>query len=227
MGLDMYLTRMPRYKEATAHDVRVVEEYLGWKREKNDPNSKYKNCTMKEWCGIDVKKVNKEYVKFYEPFFQVTYGDWDTEHKYPQYRITEEVGYWRKANAIHNWFVENVQDGIDDCDYHNEVTEENLIELKDLCHEVIVSSKMMKAGVSNGISTDENGNTVQHYYEGDVIEDPSVAENLLPTSSGFFFGSTDYDEWYINDLKETIEICDKLLKTTDFETQMIYYCSSW
>ena len=24
--------------------------------------------------------------------------------------IVEEVGYWRKANAIHDWFVKNVQD---------------------------------------------------------------------------------------------------------------------
>lgn len=29
--------------------------------------------------------------------------------------ITEEVGYWRKANAIHGWFVDNVQKGNDDC----------------------------------------------------------------------------------------------------------------
>lgn len=30
--------------------------------------------------------------------------------------IIEEVGYWRKANAIHNWFVQNVQKGIDNCE---------------------------------------------------------------------------------------------------------------
>ena len=29
--------------------------------------------------------------------------------------VVEEAGYWRKANAIHRWFVENVQDGKDDC----------------------------------------------------------------------------------------------------------------
>lgn len=26
-----------------------------------------------------------------------------------------EVAYWRKANAIHGWFVANCQDGVDDC----------------------------------------------------------------------------------------------------------------
>lgn len=27
----------------------------------------------------------------------------------------DEIMYWRKANAIHNWFVKNVQDGVDEC----------------------------------------------------------------------------------------------------------------
>lgn len=30
--------------------------------------------------------------------------------------ITESVACWRKANAIHGWFVKNVQNGIDNCD---------------------------------------------------------------------------------------------------------------
>ena len=29
--------------------------------------------------------------------------------------IVEDAGYWRKANAIHRWFVEHVQNGNDDC----------------------------------------------------------------------------------------------------------------
>lgn len=29
--------------------------------------------------------------------------------------ITAEVMYWRKSNAIHKWFVDNVQDGTDEC----------------------------------------------------------------------------------------------------------------
>ncbi len=27
----------------------------------------------------------------------------------------EDIGYWRKANAIHNWIVKNVQNDNDDC----------------------------------------------------------------------------------------------------------------
>jgi hypothetical protein len=40
--------------------------------------------------------------------------------------------YWRKANAIHGWFVDNVQDGKDDCkEYY--VTKEELQALRELC----------------------------------------------------------------------------------------------
>jgi len=50
--------------------------------------------------------------------------------------ITESAIYWRKANHIHKWFVENVQDGEDDCGLYN-VTLDQLKDLRDLCEEVI------------------------------------------------------------------------------------------
>ena len=65
---------------------------------------------------------------------------------------------------------------------------------------------------------DENGKHVQ---------DSSVAQELLPATPGFFFGSYEYDEWYVDDIVNTIDIINKVLETTDFETQMLYYCSSW
>ncbi len=40
-----------------------------------------------------------------------------------------EVMYWRKANAIHKWFVDNVQDGIDDCGTYG-VAKSDLNELR-------------------------------------------------------------------------------------------------
>jgi len=43
--------------------------------------------------------------------------------------------YWRKANAIHKWFVDNCQDGTDDC-RASQVGREQLIELRDLCIQV-------------------------------------------------------------------------------------------
>ena len=50
--------------------------------------------------------------------------------------VIEEVMYWRKANAIHAWFVENVQEGVDDCKEYW-VGVDKLQELIDLCSKVV------------------------------------------------------------------------------------------
>jgi len=50
--------------------------------------------------------------------------------------ITFPVGYWRKANQIHNWFVQNIQNGNDNCGNYY-VSRENLETLKGLCVEVL------------------------------------------------------------------------------------------
>lgn len=50
---------------------------------------------------------------------------------------------------------------------------------------------------------------------------------LLPAQSGFFFGSTDYDQWYMSDIDYTIEKILKVLKTTDFDKEIVFYRSSW
>ena len=40
-------------------------------------------------------------------------------------------------------------------------------------------------------------------------------------------GSTEYDQWYMEDVVSTVEILTKVLDETDFETQMVAYSSSW
>lgn len=108
--------------------------------------------------------------------------------------------YWRKANAIHNWFVTNVQGGADDCgDY--EVTREQLDELRTVCMQVLDEARGSKL-VS--------------------------ATKLLPPTSGFFFGSTEIDEWYFQDLEHTVKGIERLLdqipENWDYSFE---YSSSW
>ena len=104
------------------------------------------------------------------------------------------MGYWRKANAIHKWFVDNVQNEEDDCKKHY-VSLEDLKELKTLCKE--------------------------------VLEDHNKAEELLPSKSGFFFGGTDYDEYYFKDLEDTIKIVDYCLEDELNYSGDFWYQSSW
>jgi len=64
-----------------------------------------------------------------------------------------------------------------------------------------------------------------------VLADHSRAAELLPAQSGFFFGGTDYDEWYFRDVEDTLKWLNSMitmgalnenLKSWDF-----YYQSSW
>lgn len=207
MGLDMYLNRMPRYGKATATDVANIENYIDYINAVGNPDSSARNYSMEEWCGVSKSDIDVKMLDFYQHFYNKKYSTWDTEHEYGYDRIMEQVAYWRKANHIHKWFVKNVQDGEDDCSYHDEVTKEVLIELLMTCMTVLASSEL-----------DEDG---------ELIKNPKVAMELLPTTSGFFFGGTDYDEWYYRDVEYTAETIKKILETTDFEIEMIYYVSSW
>ena len=56
---------------------------------------------------------------------------------------------------------------------------------------------------------------------------PEIAAALLPTCDGFFFGSTEYDQWYMDDINQTIEILTEVLENTNFDIDMIVYGSSW
>lgn len=226
MGLDSYLNRMPRYKNTTANEVSAIENYLDWLEAKAN-NDKNANCTMEEWCGVNESELpSKDVIEFYKPFYIKRYSTWDTEHKYGYNRIMEQVGYWRKANAIHAWLVNHVQDGEDDCTYHHECTKEILEELLDTCKTVLESCVMTYAKVQNGERLID-GKWEPIYEDGKIVIDSSVAEELLPSCSGFFFGGTDYDQWYVQDIVDTIKIVERVLETTDFETQMVYYVSSW
>jgi hypothetical protein len=57
-----------------------------------------------------------------------------------------------------------------------------------------------------------------------VKADNSLADELLPSASGFFFGGTSYDEWYFDGIDNTIEILKEALED---ERGDYYYSSSW
>lgn len=141
----------------------------------------------------------------------------------------KEIAYWRKANAIHNWIFEN-------CALENQhdyepilVSKQRLIDLKETCQEVLENiehcdKKTIK--VECGWGRDEFGNPKTLYEDVDVF-DCELAEELLPTTEGFFFGSTLYDSGYIDDLKDTIMQIDRILEDFDFENDEIYYYASY
>ena len=112
-------------------------------------------------------------------------------------QVEVEWMYWRKANAIHKWFVDNLQDGVDECQ-DTYVSPEPLYPLRDACRV--------------------------------VLADHSKADTVLPAKSGFFFGGTEYDDWYFTDVQNTLKFLDEFLNK--FEKGYLkgwdfYYRSSW
>lgn len=100
------------------------------------------------------------------------------------FEIEVPIAYWRKANHIHKWFVENVQGGEDNCQ-SSDVDVEQLRELDKLCAEVVTSGS------------------------------PEVAAEKLPCEEGFFFGGTDYDTYYFEQCRETMDALRRLLADID------------
>jgi hypothetical protein len=125
-----------------------------------------------------------------------------------------QAGYWRKANAIHNWFVHNVQDGRDECQ-QADVDISQIVALRELCEKVIGTAKL--------IDVEEDG--VQYK----TVSNKEEVHALLPPVGGFFFGSTDVDQWFIEDVKHTIEVCkhcEELTARHGYDVEFSYR-SSW
>jgi len=91
------------------------------------------------------------------------------------------VAYWRKANAIHGWFVrEFARDGVDDC-REMWIPREGLVSLRHVCEELLAD------------------------------RDPQKAAQLLPPTDGFFFGSYEIDDGYWGDLSHTVSQMNSVL----------------
>lgn len=124
------------------------------------------------------------------------YNEWDGMGTPPTESYSKEVMYWRKANAIHGWFVRNTQGGLDNCQV-SYVDKEQLKELLKILQTVHV--------------------------------DKTQAEFFLPSQGGFFFGNTDYNEYYFEQVEETGEALYALVNSDEFNDEDVYYTysASW
>lgn len=119
--------------------------------------------------------------------------------------ITETIYSWRKSNQIHHWFVENVQEGEDDCKEYI-VYESKFKELLDTVERVL----------------DARGTEFEE----------EVALRELPPQEGCFFGSYEIDDWYWRDLEDTKKILTEVLQEIEQDKESgawidYTYQSSW
>jgi hypothetical protein len=155
--------------------------------------------------------------------------------EYGSATVSKCVGYWRKANAIHGWFVRELADGVDECQ-RIRVTRSDLKTLRDVCvnelsnramamptKEADYSMELKEGGETDIVSsiieaiTKENAKATNTQ----VLDDP-----LAPTA-GFFFGSTEKDEWYYHALEYTVDMINSLLAYDIDDELTYYYQASW
>lgn len=87
-----------------------AEKYVGgWDFGKEEEQKTYKKIYAA--CGLKAGDVCKES---------------------PSLTVSLTVMYWRKANAIHGWFVDKVQEGVDECE-KTYVERDKLVELVTAC----------------------------------------------------------------------------------------------
>lgn len=117
-------------------------------------------------------------------------------------------------------------------------TERGKIKARDLENgDIIVATKDEedKGWVENIRKTDKDVSYKKVYKrEGEVVLNPEICEEILPTEVGFFFGGTDYDEYYVADIEDTIPMLQKvidqhkeLIKLGYKEYNITYYYRAW
>lgn len=85
-------------------------------------------------------------------------------------QVEAEVGYWRKANAVHRWFVNNIQDGVDECQ-KSPVDRDDLKRLRDQCQQVLDNPD-----VAAGVLPTQEG-----FFFGSTTYDESYLSDLRDT----------------------------------------------
>ena len=163
--------------------------------------------------------------------------------------ITECAAYWLKANMVHKWFVDNVQDGKDDCgEYH--VSKEQILELRDLCmgvvkaldgQEIRVPKRLVKEFTENCSGNGATCGQMVVVVDSDNLDginlsgyhvlteaQKNLVRKILPTQNGFFFGNTKYNGCYLMKVVNTIKKIDVLLEEDKDRKDVKYvYRASW
>lgn len=141
-----------------------------------------------------------------------------------------EIIYWRKENHFHKFFCGNGESTSETIDCTGPyVISRNL--LTDLLTRIdtILATKLDKPitkKFSHGFTVEADGKRTKQFVELTIEYDEKIAEALLPTQSGFFFGSTEYNPWYFKSLGYAKDVISNYLIEHPNENQFIYD-SSW
>jgi hypothetical protein len=105
--------------------------------------------------------------------------------------IVEEVGYWRKANQIHRWFVENVQDNVDNCGEYF-VPKVRLEELLELCQKVKADNSLAGVLLPTGTGFFFGGEEYDEWYFNDIETTIEVLQEALSDEDASYYYSSSW-----------------------------------
>lgn len=215
MGLDMAVYKTKKVNDFSAIDYYFANEAFNYYAEKElaKTNGWKFNFSLTDW---DIPEtMTKEKIKPLKNVYS------------KQSTIFETVAELEKANQIHAWFVNNIQNGVDNNSYYF-VTKDDFLELKEICEEVLKLNPYNLDKDSYLLYYSANG-----LIEKGIITKEQYAKletelnKILPTKEGFFFGPIDYALSYFLKVKETLEIVNKILDEADFDKEVYLYHSSW
>lgn len=169
--------------------------------------------------GLDIyfKRVNKIDFEFAKKK--------DTEDAYNELEI-KNVGYFRKVNCLLPFF------GYEDNLSVHPIEKCQIEELVSIAKELLkehhaINSSILSYKEILGVYKDDKKKTKEIQEKIDALwaNFAEIAQEKLPTTSGFFFGYTEYKEWYVNDLTEIVNVFEEILDSTDFDIDQIFmYC---
>lgn len=196
MGLDMFFESKKVLSNKIKKESDLIQTLNDFPFTENEKQYLYDSSGVyiAEWCNLELYNLIKD-IKLSGQQGHIKKIRLVTKNVIPEWEIITESFYWRKENAIHKWFVDNIQDGVDDCGSYP------------------VSYQQLQDFIA---ALDK------------VLENKGNAANIMPTQGGFFFGGTEYDEWYYDGLKRTRKAFNRILKSKSFFSNWeSFYWSSW
>jgi hypothetical protein len=103
---------------------------------------------------------------------------------YGSLSVSVKTIQWRKANAIHGWFVRNVQDGEDDCGSY-EVNREDLSNLRTACEKVLADHDLAEELLPPAEGFFFGGTELDEWYFGELEETKKSLDKILAPTSPF------------------------------------------
>ncbi len=105
--------------------------------------------------------------------------------------IVEELGYWRKANAIHRWFVENVQDNVDNCGEYF-VPKSLLEKLLELCLAVKLNPEQAESLLPAGSGFFFGGDEYDEWYFDKIEYTIDILKEALSDDDASYYYSSSW-----------------------------------